>query len=70
MADVRDKEGKPIKEGETVAGKIRGGKHTGEVQAVITDEKEAKEQGVKHPPKIVLNDQHGDIYSPQSKAHG
>jgi Hypervirulence associated proteins TUDOR domain len=56
---VHDKEGKPIKQGETVAGKIRGGKHAGEVQAVITDDKEAKEKGVKNPPKVVIEDQHG-----------
>jgi glycine cleavage system H lipoate-binding protein len=60
MPQVHDKEGKPIKQGETVAGKIRGGKHAGEVQAVITDEKEAKDKGVKNPPKVVIEDQHGN----------
>jgi Hypervirulence associated proteins TUDOR domain len=66
MADVRDKEGKPIKKGEMVAGKVRGGKHAGEVQAVITDEKEAKEKGVKSPPKVVLEDQHGHTLTMQA----
>jgi hypothetical protein len=59
MPQVHDKEGKPIKQSETVAGKIRGEKHAGEVQAVIADEKETKEKGVKNPPKVVIEEQHG-----------
>jgi len=59
MPEVKDKKGKPIHEGETVSGKIRGGKHAGEVEAVVTSSKEAAEKGVKNPPKVLIEDQHG-----------
>ena len=59
MSGVKDKEGKTINVGDTVCGKVRGGKHAGEVEAVVTSQKEASEKGVKNPPKVLIEDQHG-----------
>ena len=47
---VKDKDGKAIKEGETVSGKIRGGKHVGEVNQVVT----SKKKPLKRESKIHL----------------
>lgn len=58
-SQVKDKDGKAIKEGETVSGKIRGGKHVGEVDQVVVSKEEAAEKGVKNPPKVLFTDQHG-----------
>ena len=49
---VKDKHGVPIKEGDTVYTKIRGGRHEGEVDKVVTGQKEAEKEGVKNPPKV------------------
>lgn len=57
-SQLKDKDGTVIKEGDTVSGKIRGGKHVGEVDEV-TSKEEASEKGVKNPPKVLLTDQHG-----------
>lgn len=51
---IQDKDGKPIEEGDTVWTPIRGGKHEGEVEQVVTTEAEAKEANVKHPPKLSI----------------
>ena len=62
MASIKDKEGKPIKEGETVSAKSRGGKHAGDVEAIVTNEDEASDHSdynVKNPPKVLFEDQHG-----------
>ena len=59
MPQVTDKNNEPIHEGEEVSGKIKGGRHVGQVQSVITTENEANESGVKNPPKVVIEDQHG-----------
>lgn len=59
MPQVKDKDSKVIHEGDTVSGKVRGGKHVGIVEAVITTAKEASEHGVKNPPKVLIEDQHG-----------
>jgi len=53
------KEGKTINVGDIVSGKARGGKHAGEVEAVVRSQKEASEKGVKNPPKVLIEDQHG-----------
>ena len=58
-SQVKDKDGNVIKEGETVSGKIRGGKHVGEVDELVTSTEEAAERGVKNPPKLLFTDQHG-----------
>jgi len=60
-SQVKDKDGKVIKEGETVSGKIRGGKHVGVVEEVITSKEEATEKGVKNPPKVLFTGQHGIV---------
>jgi len=53
MSDqVKDKHGEPIKEGDHVYTKIRGGRHEGNVDKIVTTEAEAKEEGVKNPPKV------------------
>ena len=61
MSEVKDKEGQTINVGDIVSGKIRGGKHVGVVEAVVTSDKEAAERGVKHPPKVLIKDQHGNL---------
>jgi hypothetical protein len=58
-SQVKDKDGKVIKEGETVSGKIRGGKHVGQVDELVTSKEEAAKRGVKNPPKVLFTDQHG-----------
>jgi len=58
-APVEDKKGNAIDEGDRVWTKIRGGKREGEVEDIVTTQKEAQEQKVKNPPKVVFHDQHG-----------
>jgi hypothetical protein len=58
MSQVKGKEGKQIHEDETIAGKIREGRHTGEVEEIITSKEKADERGVKIPPKLLFTDQH------------
>ncbi|KUI72103.1 hypothetical protein VM1G_07939 [Cytospora mali] len=58
-AVIKDKDGQPIKEGDKVWTKARGGKHEGIVDRVVTTEAEAEEIGVKNPPKVLFEDQHG-----------
>ncbi|KAI0836833.1 hypothetical protein F5Y06DRAFT_304945 [Hypoxylon sp. FL0890] len=55
----KDKQGEPIQEGDTVWTKARGGKREGEVDKVVNTAEEAKEAGVKNPPKVLFKDQHG-----------
>ncbi|KAJ9165164.1 hypothetical protein NKR19_g671 [Coniochaeta hoffmannii] len=57
--DVKDKNGEPIKEGDGVFTKIRGGTHTGTVEKIVTTKEEAEKEGVKNPPKVLYTDQHG-----------
>ncbi|CAJ2508852.1 Uu.00g138780.m01.CDS01 [Anthostomella pinea] len=59
QADIKDKHGEPIREGDAVWTKMRGGRHEGAVDAVVTSEAEAREEGVKNPPKVLFKDQHG-----------
>ncbi|KAL8719151.1 MAG: hypothetical protein Q9225_003813 [Loekoesia sp. 1 TL-2023] len=56
---VEDKMGEPIKEGDEVWTKMRGGKHEGIVENIATSQEEAEEKGVKNPPKVLFTDQHG-----------
>lgn len=51
-ADIKDKDGQPIKEDDEVWTKARGGKHEGVVDKVVTTEAEAEKSGVKNPPKV------------------
>jgi hypothetical protein len=57
--EIVDKEGKPIKIGDQVATKMRGGKRTGVVSDIVTTQEEADKKGVKNPPKVLFEDQHG-----------
>ncbi|KAI0069804.1 hypothetical protein K474DRAFT_1777144 [Panus rudis PR-1116 ss-1] len=62
--NVKSKEGEPIEVGDNVSTRFRGGKREGEVEAVITSQKDLEETGdiglsVKNPPKVVFSDQHG-----------
>ncbi|KAG4424243.1 hypothetical protein IFR04_002647 [Cadophora malorum] len=58
-ANVEDKKGNAIDEGDRVWTKIRGGKREGEVEGIVTTEEEAKKENVKNPPKVIFHDQHG-----------
>ncbi|KAI8959530.1 hypothetical protein F5Y11DRAFT_301682 [Daldinia sp. FL1419] len=58
-SQIKDKQGQPIQEGDTVWTKARGGRHEGEVDRIVESNAEAKEAGVKNPPKVLFKDQHG-----------
>ncbi|KAJ9134770.1 hypothetical protein NKR23_g9951 [Pleurostoma richardsiae] len=58
-SDIKDKNGEPIHEGDTVFTKFRGGRHEGVVDKIVTTQEEAKEADVKNPPKVLFTDQHG-----------
>ncbi|KAK9777760.1 hypothetical protein SCAR479_05443 [Seiridium cardinale] len=49
---IHDKTGEPIEEGDHVYTKIRGGRHEGDVEKIVTSTAEAKKEGVKNPPKV------------------
>ena len=60
--EVKSKGGAPIEEGDTVFTKIRGGKHEGQVEKVITDAEEARTtladaKGAKGAPAVLFHDQ-------------
>ncbi|KAL1881163.1 hypothetical protein VTK73DRAFT_4610 [Phialemonium thermophilum] len=69
--EVRDKTGKPIHEGDSVFTKFRGGAHEGEVRKIVTTEGEAAKEGVKNPPKVLFEDQHGHnvAHNPSTLQH-
>ncbi|KAF2184451.1 hypothetical protein K469DRAFT_709213 [Zopfia rhizophila CBS 207.26] len=56
---VLSKQGEPIEEGDHVYTKIRGGRHEGDVEKIVTTEEEAKKENVKNPPKVLFTDQKG-----------
>jgi hypothetical protein len=49
---TKDKNSEPIEEGDQVWTRIRGGKHEGKVEKIVTTAEEAEEEGVKNPPKV------------------
>lgn len=49
---VEDKHGEPINIGDHVYTPIRGGRHEGDVEKIVTTEEEAQDEGVKNPPKV------------------
>ncbi|KAK4119110.1 hypothetical protein N657DRAFT_605056 [Parathielavia appendiculata] len=71
-AEVKDKNGEPIKEGDHVFARSRGGRHEGEVEKVVTSKEESEKEGVKHPPKVLFTDQHGHHvqHNPGTLQHG
>lgn len=52
MSNVNDKHGEPIKEGDHVYTPIRGGRHEGDVEEIVTDDAAAAQKNVKNPPKV------------------
>ncbi|EXJ68984.1 uncharacterized protein A1O5_07919 [Cladophialophora psammophila CBS 110553] len=62
MSDIKSKGGAPIEDGDTVRTPYRGGKHEGQVEQIVTSEKQAKEaldgvKGAGHAPTVVFTDQ-------------
>ncbi|KAF2256363.1 hypothetical protein BU26DRAFT_445100 [Trematosphaeria pertusa] len=57
--EVLSKQGEPIQEGDHVYTKIRGGRHEGDVEKIVTTKEEADQEGVKNPPKVLFTDQRG-----------
>lgn len=51
-SELQDKNGEPIKKGDHVFARARGGSHEGNVEKIVTSKEEAEEEGVKHPPKV------------------
>ncbi|KAJ5178838.1 hypothetical protein N7492_002048, partial [Penicillium capsulatum] len=70
--DICDKHGNPIRKGDYVFTRIRGGSHEGEVcwslsevqavEEIIAGEDQAAEKSVKHPPKVRLTSVGLNIY--------
>ncbi|KAI1504033.1 hypothetical protein F5X99DRAFT_373276 [Biscogniauxia marginata] len=56
---VRDKKNEPIREGDMVWTKIRGGKHEGVVDKIVSTKEEAKEESVKHPLQVLFQGRKG-----------
>lgn len=42
-----------MQEGSQVYTNIRGGRHEGDVEEIVTTKEDAEEAGVKNPPKVV-----------------
>ncbi|KAL2429960.1 hypothetical protein ABEF95_013528 [Exophiala dermatitidis] len=58
--DVKSKGGVTIEKGDTVRAPYRGGKHEGQVEQIVTDEKQARNldaKGASHAPAVVFHDQ-------------
>lgn len=51
-SELKDKNNEPIKEGDHVFARSRGGRHEGNVEKIVTSKEEAEKEGVKHPPKV------------------
>ncbi|KAG8854922.1 hypothetical protein FRB91_002982 [Serendipita sp. 411] len=70
--EIVDKQGEPIEIGDEVATKMRGGKRTGIVSDIVASEEEADRKGVKNPPKVLFEDQHGHqvAHNPSTLVHG
>lgn len=51
--EIKDRNGEPIKEGDHVFAKARGGSHEGDVEKIVTSKEEAEKEGVKYPPKVI-----------------
>lgn len=51
-SEIKDKQGETINEGDHVWTKIRGGRREGDVEQIVETTSEAKEAGVKNPPKV------------------
>ncbi|KAK4099099.1 hypothetical protein N658DRAFT_517540 [Parathielavia hyrcaniae] len=71
-AEIKDKNDEPIREGDHVFARSRGGRHEGEVEKVVSSRDEAEKEGVKNPPKVLYTDQHGHHvkHNPGAVQHG
>jgi hypothetical protein len=49
---IQDKDGVTIQEGDQVWTKMRGGKHEGQVEKIVTTKEDADAENVKNPPKV------------------
>lgn len=49
---VKNKHDEPIKKGDEVYTRIRGGRHEGEVDKIVTSQAQAEKEAVKNPPKV------------------
>lgn len=54
MPCIRDMNGEPIRRGDQVFAPIRGGRHEGMVEMIMTGEEEAAAEDIPHPPKVSL----------------
>lgn len=68
MTDIQDKDGRAIRRGDQVYTPIRGGKHEGMVDKIVTSENDAAEEGVKRPPKVRCRTSHSRAYFRQYHA--
>ncbi|KAM5529905.1 hypothetical protein BFJ63_vAg16088 [Fusarium oxysporum f. sp. narcissi] len=57
-SNIEDKNTEPINKGDHVWTRIRGGRHEGDVEKIVTTEKDAEKEDVKNPPKVLFEDQH------------
>jgi hypothetical protein len=62
--EICDKHGHPISIGDHVYTPIRSGRHEGIVEKIAYTQADAQKYGVKHPPKVIFQDQLG-----RTKAH-
>ncbi|KAF5724793.1 lipase [Fusarium mundagurra] len=58
-SNIEDKNTEPINKGDHVWTRIRGGRHEGDVERIVTTAKDAEKEEVKNPPKVLFEDQHG-----------
>ena len=54
-SEIKDKQGEPIHKGDTVWTPFRGGKRQGTAEKIVTTEAEARQEGVKNPPKVLCS---------------
>lgn len=54
-SNIEDKNTEPINKGDHVWTRIRGGRHEGDVEKIVTTEKDAEKEDVKNPPKVCFN---------------
>ncbi|GKT63757.1 hypothetical protein ColTof4_04661 [Colletotrichum tofieldiae] len=50
-SDAKDKQGNPVREGDTVFTPFRAGRHEGTVEKIVANEEGAHGAGVKNPPR-------------------
>ncbi|OCK73110.1 hypothetical protein K432DRAFT_410983 [Lepidopterella palustris CBS 459.81] len=66
---IKSKEGESIHEGDHVVTKIRGGKHEGKVDQIVTTKEEADNAGVKNPPKVLFTSYNASLPDGKDVAH-